>query len=130
MRRMWIACCFAMVALAGVSASDRWPQFRGGTGGVAADNPALPEAWSQTENVVWSVDVPGTGWSSPIVWGNTIFVTSAIKPGPRDTPDRGLYGANWKGNLVSTDHSYMVYAFYHLNGTTLREREVTCSVRC
>jgi len=112
MRRMWIACCLAVVALAGVSASDRWPQFRGGTGGVAADNPALPDVWSQTENVVWSVEVPGTGWRSPIVWGDTIFVTSVIKPGPRETPDRGFYGGTGAGSAETEVHRWMVYAYF------------------
>src|SRR5439155_10429218 len=124
MRRMWSACCLAVVALAGVSASDRWPQFRGGTGGVAADNPALPDVWSQTENVVWSVEVPGTGWSSPIVWGDTIFVTSVIKPGPRETPDRGFYGGTGAGSAETEVHRWMVYAFDLQTGRVRWEREV------
>jgi outer membrane protein assembly factor BamB len=49
------------------------------TGGVIPDDPQLPEHWSRTENVAWKVDVPGQGWGSPIVWGDYVFVTSALR---------------------------------------------------
>jgi outer membrane protein assembly factor BamB len=67
------------VALPSASlAEDNWPQFRGpSSSGVAAEaNP--PDRWSTTENVSWVKEIPGRGWSSPIVWGKTVFVTSAI----------------------------------------------------
>ena len=38
-----------------------------------AEDPTLPDTWSPTENVAWKVDIPGSGWSSPVVWGDTIF---------------------------------------------------------
>ena len=41
--------------------------------------PRLPNTWSPTDNVVWKVPVQGTGWSSPVVWGDVIFVTSVIR---------------------------------------------------
>jgi outer membrane protein assembly factor BamB len=59
-------------------AQTNWPQFRGGRAGVAADDPRLPDTWSATESVAWKVDIPGHGWSSPIVWGDHVFVVSAI----------------------------------------------------
>ena len=61
------------------AASDNWPQFRGPAGtAVVADDPALPESWSPTENVAWKTAIPGRGWSSPIVWGDRVFVTSVV----------------------------------------------------
>src|SRR5216684_7204584 len=68
----------AAVAAVAASADGNWPQFRGQQAGVAADDPALPDTWGPTENVVWTSEVPGVGWSSPVVWGDHIFVTSAI----------------------------------------------------
>src|SRR5690349_18266805 len=60
-------------------AQSNWTQFRGaGSTGVASDDPNLPDHWSQNENVVWKTDIPGVGWSSPIVWGDSIFVTSVV----------------------------------------------------
>ena len=72
-----------VLAATPVSAQTNWPQFRGEAAGVVADNPALPESWGTDENVTWELDVPGRGWSSPIVWGNHVFVlTSTAVSGP------------------------------------------------
>ena len=70
----------AAVLIAGhAHATDNWPQFRGpGANPAIADNPNLPETWSTTENVEWVADVTGLGWSSPIVWGDKVFVTTAV----------------------------------------------------
>jgi len=67
----WIA---VALTIAVVSADDNWPQFRGPKSGVAADDPVLPDTWSPTENVVWKIDVAGRGWSSPVVWGDHVFI--------------------------------------------------------
>ena len=72
------------------TSGDNWPKFRGLRNGVVPDNPALPETWSRTENVIWNVDVPGQGWSSPIVWGDLIFVTAVISDEPRQEPGRDV----------------------------------------
>ncbi len=59
------------------SAADAWGSFRGPEGnGVAAGK--HPEAWSMDSNLAWSVEVPGGGWSSPVVAGDKIFVTTAV----------------------------------------------------
>lgn len=71
--------------------AENWPQFRGSQAGVAADNPRLPETWSQTENVVWKVNVPGIGWSSPVVWNDHVIVTSAVTATDAEKPKPGLY---------------------------------------
>lgn len=61
--------------------AEDWPRFRGPTGeGISAEaNP--PTHWSETQNLVWKADVPGEGWSSPIVWGERVFVTTATEQG-------------------------------------------------
>ena len=66
---------------AGRAASDQWPRFRGIDAAVAADDPNLPESWSESENIAWKVDIPGLAWSSPVVWDDHIIVTSAISSG-------------------------------------------------
>jgi outer membrane protein assembly factor BamB len=58
--------------------AQHWPQFRGLHAGVAPDDPRLPDAWSPTENVAWSVPIPGRSWSSPVVWGDHVFVVTAV----------------------------------------------------
>jgi outer membrane protein assembly factor BamB len=84
---------FTLTALAvvGVSAADQWPQFRGLSAGVVSDDPNLPDTWSETENVVWKTEIPGLGWSSPVVWNDHIFITSAISAGKELAPVPGLY---------------------------------------
>ena len=48
----------ALLVMPGVSAADQWPQFRGPQAGAVADDPALPDTWSETENIVWRLDIP------------------------------------------------------------------------
>ena len=55
-----------------------WPQFRGPGGNGQSDEAKLPTEWGPDKNVQWKVKLPGTGWSSPVVWGNKVFVTSAV----------------------------------------------------
>ena len=58
--------------------AQHWPQFRGPQAGVAPDDPRLPDTWTTTENVAWRIDIPGRSWSSPVVWGDHVFVVTAI----------------------------------------------------
>ncbi|MGE3512583.1 MAG: PQQ-binding-like beta-propeller repeat protein [Vicinamibacterales bacterium] len=67
-----------MCASPAMAQGQHWPRFRGDTDGVAENHPSLPERWSTTENVVWRTDIAGRGWGSPIVWGDHVFVVSAI----------------------------------------------------
>ncbi len=95
-RRLAVAAaCLVLLAASAASgqtagAGDNWPRFRGANAGAIADDPALPETWSRTENVVWHVEIPGQGWGSPIVWGDLIFVTSVVSDEPRQEPGRDL----------------------------------------
>jgi len=85
-RRLFLT--ILVLGLAGSSATEmtaqeNWPQFRGETAGVVADDPTLPDSWGPDENVVWEIDVPGRGWASPIVWEDHVFVlTSTAVTGP------------------------------------------------
>ena len=77
MTRIFTASALFTLAVAGLQA-ENWPQFRGSRAGVAADAPGLPDTWGPGRNIVWSVDIPGRSWSSPVVWGDHVFVTTAI----------------------------------------------------
>jgi outer membrane protein assembly factor BamB len=61
-----------------------WPQFRGPNSDGHAAGPATPLTWSDSENVVWKVPILGLGWSSPVVSGGRIFLTTAV------TVEKGL----------------------------------------
>jgi outer membrane protein assembly factor BamB len=71
-----------------------WPRFRGPGSNPVATNPNLPMTWSKTENVEWVSDVPGVGWSSPVVWGNRIFFTAATSDKPMKQPSYGVDFSN------------------------------------
>jgi len=75
-------------------ASSNWPRFRGPESMPVSDHPDLPDSWSKTENVEWVADVPGVGWSSPIVWGRKIFMTAATSEGPMKQPSLGTDFSN------------------------------------
>src|SRR6185295_18706901 len=58
-----------------------WPQFRGPTGQGVSEERNLPLTWSETSNVRWKVAIPGRGWSSPVVQGDRIWLTTATDEG-------------------------------------------------
>ena len=60
---------------------DDWPQFRGPTGQGVSDEKGLPLTWSETKNVRWKVAIPGRGWSSPVIQGDRIWLTTATEEG-------------------------------------------------
>jgi outer membrane protein assembly factor BamB len=64
-----------------VSGGENWPQFRGPGGDGHSDSKELPLRWSETENVKWKTAIPGQGWSSPVILGNQIWMTTALDNG-------------------------------------------------
>lgn len=70
-------CLFASTALA---ISEEWTQFRGPSQGHSTAK-GLPTEWSETKNIKWKTVLPGTGWSSPVVKGNQIWMTTATEEG-------------------------------------------------
>src|SRR5262245_33179275 len=60
-----------------------WPQWRGPLNSGAAPHARPPVEWSETKNVRWKAALPGRGSSTPIVWGDLVFVTTAV---PSDKP--------------------------------------------
>ncbi|HEX9003944.1 MAG TPA: PQQ-binding-like beta-propeller repeat protein, partial [Blastocatellia bacterium] len=120
--------CFLLSALlftllTSVSAQDRWPQFRGAQSLGVAEDANLPDKWSATENVAWKTEVPGMGWSSPIVWGDKIFITSVINTGETEPVKKGLYFGGDRG-LPKDEHRWMVYGVDFKTGKIAWEREV------
>jgi outer membrane protein assembly factor BamB len=114
-----VAAIFALVNVEPVEAN--WPQFRGSSAGVSEDG-VLPSEWSTTENLDWAVEIPGRGWSSPIVWGDKLFVTSAIGGGNTETPKKGLYLGGNRDEPSDKTHLWMVYCIDFNTGKILWEK--------
>ena len=108
------------------AAQDSWLQFRGPAAGVVPDDPNLPEHWSATENVVWRVDIPGLAWSSPVVAGDLVFVTTAISAGDEPAPIRGLYDPGMENGSTASEnkHRWMLYAIDFYTGAVRWQREL------
>ena len=137
-----VAVVAGVVALGQTAAlDDNWSRFRGPKAGVVDDDSALPETWSRTENVVWNVEVPGQGWSSPIVWDDLIFVTSVLsdearqEPGQDIIPEPGQEGAPVTSidgvvsrKPLSAPYSWMLYAIDFDTGHIRWERELHTSI--
>ncbi|MEO1969985.1 MAG: hypothetical protein ABGX07_00415, partial [Pirellulaceae bacterium] len=85
------AISLSMTAIS-VSGQDNWPRFRGPQAdGVAKDDSRLPIQWSKTDNVRWVAEIPGVGWSCPIVWGDRVFLTTVVGEEENVAPKKGLY---------------------------------------
>ena len=113
-----------------VAQEGQWTRFRGPNAGAVADDPRLPEVWSETENVVWKADIPGLGWSSPVVWNDHIFLTTAVSSGEERAPQPGLYdpGADHGATRSSASHRWLVYDFDFATGAVRWTRELVVSV--
>ena len=118
---LWV---LLLSAVRAAPADDNWPQFRGPRAGVVADDPALPETWSQTENVAWKIPVPGLGWSSPIVWGDLIVITSVVSDAPGQEPRRGFYDGHSSAEAPTAEHRWIVYGIDFHDGHVRWEHEV------
>src|SRR5216110_2661975 len=91
-RRCGLITGFLLLTFAGISAQQvQWPQFRGPFVGAIPDDPSLPDTWSEKQNIVWKTPIPGLGWSSPIVWDDHIFLTTAVSDANEKPPAPGLY---------------------------------------
>ena len=80
-----------LLTIVGLAAAEDWPQWRGPTGqGIASDQP-VPTKWSETENIAWKTPIRGKGWSSPVILGQQIWVTTAeLKPDTKENIERRL----------------------------------------
>ena len=138
--------CALMSLVHGRAPELAWPQFRGPQGAGVLPEGQLPTTWSAKENVAWSVEVNGRGWSSPVAWDTTVFVTSGISPGTYKEPSTGIFGNDYVAELMIQGLSeeevlkrvtardieltsdtgeirYMVYAFDARTGKMKWERE-------
>jgi outer membrane protein assembly factor BamB len=128
-----------LLALTAATASaQHWPQFRGSQGGVATDDPRLPDTWSTTENVAWTIDIPGRSWSSPVVWGDHVFVVSAIdtkQPVPTLNPVASYLARSLGGPMSGAaltnptdEHRWVLYAIDVRTGKIRWERQMHAAV--
>lgn len=116
-----------LIALAALAAAvtgragDR-PQFRGpGGAGVVTDRVLPPDTWTPTQNVAWKADLPGLGWSCPIVVGGKVYVTSCVTDGKATAPKTGYYAPK-DTKTHAGEHRWTVSCLDAATGKVLWER--------
>lgn len=102
---------------------QQWPQFRGPFASGIVEAGSLPERWDlqSGENIRWKREIPGLGHSSPVIWGDRLFITTAISGSGRDSLKVGLYGDIDEVGDRSV-HEFRVYCFDKHTGELLWEQ--------
>ena len=113
-------------ALAAQSADGNWPQYRGPQSSGVSNQHRLPTEWAiaSSKNIKWKIATEGLGHSSPVIWGDKLFLTAAVRASGEDlVPRLGIYGA---GDEVSDSEPrvWKVYCFDKHSGKLLWERPV------
>ena len=110
----------AFFTLAVITAAADWPQFRGPSASGVGSGSKPPIHWDAAKgtNVVWKAEIPGLAISSPIVWGDRVYVTTAISSDPTQKIRTGLYGDTDSNNDRSS-HQWKVMALDKLTGKLL-----------
>lgn len=103
--------------------NSNWPSFRGLQASGVAEQQNLPDRWDGKtgENILWHTSIPGLAHSSPVVWGNRLFVTSAVSSDPQATFRPGLYG-DGDASKDRSPHRWVMYALDKRTGKILWER--------
>jgi outer membrane protein assembly factor BamB len=105
-------------------AQENWPRLRGADAtGVVADDPRLPDTWDRKTNAQWTTEIPGYGWSSPIVWGDRVFVTSVHSDQTGEAPKAGLYLGQGRQQPPPGVHHWMVYGLSLATGEVVWKQE-------
>jgi outer membrane protein assembly factor BamB len=116
-----IAAPLVLVSSAQTPGADRyWPQWRGPAANGISRTADPPIQWSEKQNIRWKVEVPGRGSSSPIVWGDRVFVMTAIPAGSAIADSHASRG----GVAPRAVHRFVVMAFDRRDGRIVWERTV------
>lgn len=112
-----------LIAILGVANAQNWPQFRGPGATGVVEGPARPVKWdaATSQNVRWKIPIPGLSHASPVVWGDKVFVVTAVTSGTKEETRFGLYGdvAPVKDD---PQHAWKIYAIDKKDGKILWER--------
>ncbi len=108
-----------------VGAEDEWRQFRGPGARGVSENSNLPEQWSETDNILWSWDDSGRGWSSPIVTAGRIFLTTVTREeGEPEAAKPGLYFGGDRSEPPKVVHDWRIVCLDLETGELLWERSL------
>lgn len=113
----------SIVACAVATNAQNWPSFRGPGATGVVEGKSTPVKWDAEKSVgvLWKTPIPGLAHSSPVVWGNRVFITTAISTNPKEETRFGLYG-DVAPVKEESKHIWKVYCLDKLTGKILWER--------
>lgn len=83
-----------LVSISGLAKENSWPKFRGPDSNPVGDDRKLPDRWSTKANVEWTAAIPGRGWSSPVISGGKVYLTTVTTEGESKAPQVGTEYSN------------------------------------
>ena len=120
---LFTSACYTLTLKGQVLPERQWPGFRGYLASGVLDNANLPEVFDfhKMINIKWKKEIPGLGLSSPVIWGDRIFLTSAVSKSDNQGIKTGIYG---DGMPVpdSSVHDWKVFCIDKYSGKTIWER--------
>jgi outer membrane protein assembly factor BamB len=124
MKRLLSICL--LIALASAAQAQNWPSFRGTNASGVAEGKPTPTTWNveKGENILWKTPIPGLAHASPVVWGDKLFITTAISSNPKPFLRVGLFGDVDMDKDVSK-HSWHVYCLDKRTGKILWDQVAT-----
>jgi outer membrane protein assembly factor BamB len=120
---LWFVPSSPRTAEPDVATAQNWPQWRGPHGNGVAPIGDPPVEWGEDRNIRWKVGIPGTGYSSPIVWGDRVFVTTAIRTGHEVPGGPNIPAGMERGHQVASHiYQFLVLAISRRDGSILWQR--------
>ena len=108
MRKLLTPVCLLILVASTTLLADNWPHWRGPTRDGVSTETGLPIKWSATENVAWKMALPAYSGSTPIIWGDTIFLNMATASATGDLElwaiDRNKQAVSWKRPIAGGNH--------------------------
>ncbi len=118
-----IMLCLVTTVQGQLKIDRQWPSYRGYKSSGVLDNANLPDSFdlASMKNIKWKADVPGLGLSSPVIWDNKLFITTAVSKADKSGLKPGIYGDVTPVNDSSV-HDWKVLCYDKNNGKLLWER--------
>jgi len=115
--RLSLVCC-GLLCLPSAGQADNWPQFRGPNGSGISTETNLPSEWGPDKNIAWKVKNLGVAWSSPIVWGNRLFLTTAVPEAKIERPSPRTHLRDDESVLEKVSYRWEVHCLDAVTGRT------------
>ena len=123
MLSLMLAGIFSNILTGQTDPARQWPGFRGYMSSGVLDNANLPESFDLNKmiNIRWKIEIPGLGLSSPVIWDNKLFITTAVSTADKDGFKPGIYGDIEPVN-DSSEHEWKVFCLDKNTGKPIWER--------